>query len=111
MIPTSVAQSVAKGVEEALRIYRTGLCERRSFDPSISERNFRIAASDLGHYCIMPLVQRHSVNSAHNVTFTAVPLGRSKLISELAEGAAGVDIGSYPNLLSNVEEQTIIWER
>ncbi|KEQ50223.1 LysR family transcriptional regulator, partial [Sphingobium chlorophenolicum] len=47
MVPTSVAQSIAKGVEEALRIYRTGLCERRRFDPSSSERNFRIAASDL----------------------------------------------------------------
>src|SRR3546814_7706927 len=110
MIPTSVAQSVAKGVEEALRIYRTGLCERRSFDPSISERNFRIAASDLGHYCIMPLVQRHSVNSAPNVTFTAVPIGRSKLISELEEGAADVAIGSYPSLYANVKEQTLFRE-
>src|SRR3546814_1518959 len=48
MVPTSIAQSVAKGVEEALRIYRNGLCGRQSFDPALSERNFRIAASDLG---------------------------------------------------------------
>src|SRR3546814_10170503 len=86
------------------------LCELRSFDPSISERNFRIAASDLDHYCIMPLVQRHSVNSAPNVTLTAVPIGRSKLISELEEGAADVAIGSYPSLYANVKEQTLFRE-
>src|SRR3546814_18851697 len=102
MVPTAIAQSVAKGVEEALRIYRNGLCGRQSFDPSLSERNFRIAASDLGHYCIMPLVQRHSVNSAPNVTFPAVPIGRSKLISELEEGAADGAIGTYPRSRKNV---------
>ncbi|ATE63638.1 LysR family transcriptional regulator [Rhizorhabdus dicambivorans] len=110
MVPTSVAQSVAKGVEEALIIYRTGLCERRRFDPGTSERNFRIAASDLGHYCIMPLVQRHSVDCAPNISFTAVPIGRNKLISEMEAGAADVAIGSYPNLYANVKEQTLFRE-
>src|SRR3546814_12824798 len=69
MIPTSVAHSVAKGVEEALRIYRTGLCERRSFDPSISDRNFRIAAPHLGHYFILPLAHRHPVHYSPTHTF------------------------------------------
>lgn len=110
MVPTSVAQSIAKGVEEALRIYRTGLCERRRFDPSSSERNFRIAASDLGHYCIMPLVQKHSVETAPNVTFTAVPIGRGKLIAELEAGAADIAVGSYPSLYANVKEQTLFRE-
>src|SRR3546814_18662944 len=58
----------------------------------------------------MPLVQRHSVNSAPNVTFTAVPIGRSKLISELEEGAADVAIGSYPSLYANVQEKTLFRE-
>src|SRR3546814_13005975 len=79
-------------------------------DPSIAERNFRIAASYLGHYCIMPLVQRHSLNSAPNVTFTAVPIGRSKLISALEEGAADVATGSYPSLNANGKEQQLFVE-
>src|SRR3546814_3133447 len=58
----------------------------------------------------MSLVQIHSVNSAPNVTFTAVPIGRSKLISELEEGAADVAIGSYPSLYANVKEQTLFRE-
>ncbi|EZP83956.1 LysR family transcriptional regulator [Novosphingobium resinovorum] len=109
MIPTSVAQSIAKGVEEALRIYRTGLCERRQFDPAESERNFRIAASDLGQYYMMPLVRRHSIDVAPDVSFTAVPIGRT-LISDLESGAADVAIGSYPNLYANVKEQTLFRE-
>src|SRR3546814_19899102 len=76
----------------------------------VCSSDLRIAASDLGHYCIMPLVQRHSVNSAPNVTFTAVPIGRSKLISELEEGAADVAIGSYPSPYANVKEQTLFRE-
>ncbi|TAL01419.1 MAG: LysR family transcriptional regulator, partial [Rhodospirillaceae bacterium] len=82
----------------------------RRFDPETSERNFRIAASDLGHYCIMPLVQRHSADTAPNVSFTAVSIGRSKLISELEAGAADVVVGSYPTLYANVKEQTLFRE-
>ncbi|EQB02618.1 MULTISPECIES: LysR family transcriptional regulator [Sphingobium] len=110
MVPTSIAQSVAKGVEEALRIYRNGLCGRQSFDPALSERNFRIAASDLGHYCIMPLVQRHSAHIASNVKFTAVPIGRNTLISQLEAGMADIAVGSYPTLYANVKEQTLFRE-
>lgn len=110
MVPTSVAQSVAKGIEDALRIYRNSLCGRRTFDPAVSARNFRIAASDLGHYCIMPLVQRHSADTAPNVTFTAVPIGKNKLISDLESGAADIAVGSYPTLYANVKEQTLFRE-
>src|SRR3546814_19842539 len=53
MIPTSVAQSVSKGVAETLRIYRPGLFARRSFDPSIPVRSLRFASLDLGYYFIM----------------------------------------------------------
>jgi DNA-binding transcriptional LysR family regulator len=110
MVPTSVAQSLSKGIEEALRIYRSSLSERRAFEPATSHRNFRIAASDLGHYCIMPLVLRHSATCAPHLRLTAVTIGMSKLITDLEGGHADVAVGSYPDLYTNIKEQTLFRE-
>ena len=110
MVPTSVAQSIATGVDDVLGIFRNRLCARRPFDVAQSSRNFRISSSDLGHYCIMPLVRRHAAAVDPNVTFTAVPISRNELVYDLESGAADVVVGSYPDLYANVKEQTLFRE-
>lgn len=110
MVPTAVAQSLAKGVEEALRVYRQSLSERRSFDPAESRRNFRISASDLGHYCILPLIIRRAIGPAPHIKFTAVTIGKNKLVTDLEGGLADVAVGSYPTLYANIKEQTLFRE-
>jgi DNA-binding transcriptional LysR family regulator len=58
----------------------------------------------------MPLVQSHAARTAANVRFTAVQVGRTKLISDLEAGTADIAVGSYPTLYSNVKEQTLFRE-
>ncbi|MBJ7437792.1 MAG: LysR family transcriptional regulator [Sphingopyxis sp.] len=110
MVPTAVAQSLAKDIEEALRIFRFSLSERREFDPETSQRNFRISASDLGHYCILPLVMHQAAKRAPFLRFTAVTIGKNKLVADLEEGYADVAVGSYPALYANIKEQTLFRE-
>lgn len=110
MEPTLVAQAMFKGVAEALDVYRTCLSGRAEFDPESSERNFFIAASDLGHAYILPFLHRLCTNLAPNIRFTAVALGSNRLVSQLESGEVDVAVGSYPKLFANIREQTLFRE-
>lgn len=108
--PTSVALSAAAGVSGALEIYRSQLVANPVFDPSTARRNFRIAASDVGHLLTLPWLERWAADSAPHVSFTAVPLGRNRLVAQLEAGEVDVAIGSFPNLYSGIREQTLFYE-
>lgn len=108
--PTSIALSAAAGVSEALEIYRTRLVPNPTFLPERSRRNFLIAASDVGHLLTLPRLERWASSSAPNVRFTAVPLGRHRLVTQLEAGEVDVAIGSFPTLYSGIREQTLFTE-
>lgn len=108
--PTSLALSAAAGVSAALEIYRSQLVANPVFEPGEARRNFRIAASDVGHLLTLPWLERWAATSAPRVRFTAVPLGRNRLIAQLEAGEVDVAIGSFPNLFAGVREQTLFAE-
>src|SRR3546814_1851011 len=76
--PTSIAISSAPAVSQALELYRTRLSGEPSFDPLTSDRDFHIAASDVGHLLVLPRMLEWVREMAPNVRFKAVPLGGEK---------------------------------
>lgn len=110
MVPTSVALSVARSVEETLTVYHRSLSRRRTFDPKSSRRIFRVAASDLGQLYIVPLMQRRSSEKAPNIQLTPISLRRDKLVSDLEMGIADIVLGNFPALYASVREQTLFHE-
>src|SRR3546814_18191646 len=81
-----------------------------SFDPLTSDRDFHIAASDVGHLLVLPRMLEWVREMAPNVRFKAVPLGGEKLIARLETGEVAVAIGRFPALYAGVAEQTLFPE-
>ncbi|WP_176592567.1 LysR family transcriptional regulator [Sphingobium sp. EM0848] len=108
--PTSLALSAAPAVAQALELYRTRLSGALEFDPRTANRNFHIAASDVGHLLILPRLVEWARQEAPGVRFKAVPLGGEKLIAKLESGEVDVAIGSFPALFAGVLEQSLFPE-
>jgi DNA-binding transcriptional LysR family regulator len=110
MEPTPAALAMADAVEEVTSIYRARLIQPGVFDPMTSRREFTIAASDLGHMLLLPLLLRATASEAPNVRFTAVPLGARSLLEGLESGEIDLAFGGFPNLYAGVLEQTLFAE-
>lgn len=110
MEPTSVAASAAKAISDALQIYRSRLSGGLAFDPANSHRQFRIAASDLGHLLILPELELLARRIAPSVRFSAIPLSRVVLVTQLETGEVDLAIGSFPQLMAGIREQTLFSE-
>lgn len=108
--PTSLAISAAPAVSQALELYRTRLSGEPSFDPLRSEREFHIAASDVGHLLVLPRILQWVRDLAPAVRFKAIPLGGEKLIARMETGEVDIAIGSFPALYAGVVEQTLFSE-
>ena len=111
MEPTPVALACAEPVADILRIHRTQLLNAGRFDPATTTRNFRIAASDFGHFLVIPRLHAWSRETAPSARFTAAPLGRKMLITELESGEVDLAVGGFPNLFAGVLEQTLYEDR
>jgi DNA-binding transcriptional LysR family regulator len=111
MEPTPVALGAAEAVHEIVHLYRVRLLHGGGFDPARSERNFAIAASDVGHLLVLPLLERCTAESAPGLTFTAVPLDRRPLIEALESGEVDIAVGGFPALFAGVREQVLFRER
>ncbi|WP_317152142.1 LysR family transcriptional regulator [Sphingopyxis indica] len=77
--PTSLAITAAPAVAQALELYRTRLSGALEFDPKTADRDFHLAASDIGHLLILPRLVEWAKQEAPGVRFKAVPLGGEKL--------------------------------
>ncbi|EZP83949.1 LysR family transcriptional regulator [Novosphingobium resinovorum] len=108
--PTSLAISAAPAVSQALELYRTRLSGHTHFDPAQSDRDFHIAASDVGHLLVLPRLVEWVRTIAPRVRFKAVPLGGEKLIARLETGEVDVAIGGFPALYAGVVEQALFRE-
>ena len=68
MEPTTHAHKIMPNVRQAHDLLRTALDYREAFDPAVSDRAFRIAATDIGQVIILPTLMRYFAEHAPNVT-------------------------------------------
>ena len=110
MEPTPCALEISPHIEEILELYHSSLSQQKEFDPRISKRTFRIAASEIGHMLLLPGLVNTLTEQALEIKLEAVPLGLHSLIEELETGQVDVAFGAFPKLYAGVYERTLAKE-
>lgn len=100
--PTPVADSIAKPVREALHLLNLSLTEGQVFDPSRSEKTFRLSVHDYGEATLVPRLTEQLARLAQGISLECYPVERSNLEHELASGmldfALDIPVFSAPRL-------------
>lgn len=110
MEPTPRALAISDTVNQILELYHAELVQASRFEPETSKRNFRIAASDIGHLVVIPRLINTLETTAPGIRITAVPLGLKALINELETGEVDLALGAFPKLCAGVYEQSLYTE-
>ncbi|MDX2015044.1 MAG: LysR substrate-binding domain-containing protein [Myxococcaceae bacterium] len=79
MVPTARAVTLAPMVREALRAVERGLTALQSFDPSTSEREFKLALADAGEIVTLPAIVVQLTRLAPNLQVVSVRGSRSEV--------------------------------
>jgi len=93
MVPTPLAESMYGPIQDALGRIREVVESRASFDASVSQRNFRLAMSDIGQMWMVPRLVSHVHKLAPGITLETVPLTRSGTAELMAAGEIDLALG------------------
>lgn len=100
--PTPVADSISGPVKQALNLLNLSLTEGQSFDPSRSEKTFRLSVHDYGEAILVPKLIEQVAALAPGVSIECYPTLRGDLEHELASGsldlALDIPVYSAPRL-------------
>ncbi len=95
MMPTPLAQSMAAPIQEALQRIREIVENRGLFDPTSSQRHFRLAISDVGQMWMVPKLVSYVQAIAPGVTLETVPLSRTGTAELMAAGEIDLALGVF----------------
>jgi len=86
MVPTPVAQNIIGSVRQALGLIRSSVQESESFDPTVSDKRFRVSMTDLSQAILLPGLFRRIHNEAPMVSVDCYQVHRRDMNIELASG-------------------------
>ncbi|QDD87515.1 LysR family transcriptional regulator [Pseudomonas oryzihabitans] len=86
MQPTRLATQLYGGFKEASRCIDSVVGEARKFEPEHSQRQFRLALSDLGEMALLPRLMEHLGSLAPNIELEVVPLEIDQVGTWLNDG-------------------------
>ena len=86
MVPTPVAQNIIGSVRQALALIRSSVQESESFDPTVSDKRFRVSMTDLSQAIVLPRLFRMMKKEAPMVAVDCYQVHRRDMNIELASG-------------------------
>lgn len=98
MRPTPYADAIAGQVDDALMALEKTLSYRNSFNPWESQREFRVAMTDLGEVYLLPRLINLFGSEAPGVRMTTVRDTAIPLKEEMASGRVDLAVGLLPQL-------------
>ncbi|HEY8554269.1 MAG TPA: LysR family transcriptional regulator, partial [Burkholderiales bacterium] len=98
MQPTPYALEIADTIGEALRDVQAALGHRRTFDPAVDERLFRLHLNDTGQILFLPPLLARLQQIAPAVRIEATTLALDAIRDALAEGDIDFALGKLPKL-------------
>lgn len=110
MEPTSRALGAHQALAQIVALATEQLEPLAPFDPSVSSRQFSIAASDVGEFLIIPTLVRACMDLP-GVRFHAQRLAIRNLPNELQSGTVDVAIGAFPALEAGIRCRRLFTER
>ncbi len=96
MAPTALCLTLAGPVREALSLLENSLDQAFQFDPSRSDRTFRILMSDAGEVLLLPRLVDKLVRQAPQVKIETLTLPHERYAQALESGDADLAIGRLP---------------
>lgn len=108
--PTQLSEQLFPRLREALTTIESTVNETQVFDPQTTERQVRIAMSDIGAlYFVPPLLQR--IRKLAPKLQIEITQPSSDLAEQLSTGAMDMAVGNLPELLTKTRVQTLFTER
>ncbi|WP_114394732.1 LysR family transcriptional regulator [Oleisolibacter albus] len=86
MVPTPIANELLPQVRDILARVDNMVSSASSFDPALSKRNFRIAASDYANLSIITPSIEYISRSAPGITVSLVPFFTQPVLADLVRG-------------------------
>lgn len=100
MQPTTRAKELSLPIREAVQLIEQRIMNKASFDPSIDEREFRVAASDTAEAMYLPRALNSLNRVAPRVRLRVVATAQPQLQRALSEGQVDLALGYFPDLMS-----------
>ena len=110
MQPTAMALRLAEPVMNALSTIQGALEHKRTFDPELSSRSFRLLLSDAGEIVFLPRLVAKMGEIAPKVTLVVHQRLRSYYRDALEKNEVDVAIGQLPSLQSDFYQQYLFDE-
>jgi DNA-binding transcriptional LysR family regulator len=108
--PTKLSDQLFPRLRDALAAIESTVNESRFFDPKTSERQVRIAMSDIGAlYFVPPLL--HRLRKLAPLLKVEITQPSATLADELSTGAVDLAVGNLPELLTHTRVETLFTER
>ena len=96
MAPTPLAQQLAEPATRVLRIVETEIAGLTAFDPSTTEREFRIGLNEIGAITLLPKLVRRMAEVAPRARLAPVPVDSGSFANALESGAMDMAAGHFP---------------
>jgi len=107
MEPSAVAHTLAPMVGDALRSIMRGLTAVRSFDPTQSDREFRIGFGELGELVVLPKIVSMLSKEAPNIRVVSVRGTREDLAVYAERGEVDLAVDFLPPVQAALQHERI----
>ncbi|MXW49064.1 MAG: LysR family transcriptional regulator [Gammaproteobacteria bacterium] len=111
MEPTPKARAIAKEVDQLLRLRQRLVEGGLDFDSTALDREFVIAASDIGQLMALSTLYEVLHPEAPGVRFRGTTLDADEMRRALESGEADLVLGPYPELVAGIHAQSLYEER
>lgn len=98
MQPTERAQALALPVRRVIETVKTEILQPTGFEPLRSERTFTLITPDIGEIHFLPPLLARLAEVAPGLRLSAVSRPREAAAEALADGAADLAVGYFPDL-------------
>jgi DNA-binding transcriptional LysR family regulator len=110
MAPTPFAQRLAEPAARVVHIVDTEIAGLAAFDPSTTERDFRIGLNELGAITLLPKLVRRMSELAPRARLTPVTVDAAAIPSALDSGEMDIAAGHFPQTHDLLLQQ-LLYER
>ena len=107
MAPTPFAQRLAEPAARVLRIVETEIAGLAAFDPSTTEREFRIGLNEIGAITLLPGLVRRMAALAPHARLTPAHVDVGSIAGALESGAMDVAAGHFPQPHGSLLQQLL----
>lgn len=110
MAPTPFAQRLAGPAARVIQIVETEIAALASFDPSTTEREFRIGLNELGAITLLPKLVQRMNELAPRARLTPIIVDAATISSTLESGDMDIAAGHFPQT-HDILLQQLLYER